>query len=199
MVGLEKIIAGIKEDYDNECREIIENADKRGKGIISRAEENGKSFYDSFVAEAQTEAEQIIMKQRSACEQKKKQATLGVKVDLVNATLNKLILALEELPETEYFNLVEKLIKQNAISGKCNIKMNSKDRNRLSDEQKESIADVLLSCGSECDFSDEDVDIGGGVILDYGNIEVNCSFRDVIESDSDIYKEKINEILFVGR
>ena len=55
---------------------------------------------------------------------------------------------------------------------------------------------ALAAKGAECTLSEKPENIASGIFLDYGNIAIDCSFESVIEEKSDIYKEKISEIIF---
>ena len=96
----------------------------------------------------------------------------------------------------EYFDTVIKIAGDNALKGECTVYPCKADMSRLPSDFESKISDVLKEKGATCVLSEEGADIPSGLILDYGNIAVNCSFEAIIEENSDYYKEKISEIIF---
>ena len=82
------------------------------------------------------------------------------------------------------------------MSGKCTASLCEKDLGRMPSDFEENLKKALAAKGAECTLSEKPENIASGIFLDYGNIAIDCSFESVIEEKSDIYKEKISEIIF---
>jgi V/A-type H+/Na+-transporting ATPase subunit E len=196
MTGLDKIIGKINADSESECNAIIENAKTKCDKIIAEGEKNGKALADKIIADAKAQADKTIAIAKSGAAQQTRQSLLAAKVDVINETLDKVAQSLKTLPADLYFKAVIKLAADNAIKGDCSVKLNSEDHLRLPADFEEKISDALKSKGANCKLSSEPANINSGVVLDYGEIVVNCSFEAVIEENAEEYKEKISKILF---
>lgn len=196
MTGLDKILNKINGDSAAKVEAINENAEKQCAQLLAQAEENGKKLAAKIEANARKESENIISMARSGAEQIEKRAVLAAKVEAVNSVLTKLLASLLALPDSEYFAAVLKLAGDNAMSGNCVAKLSSRDLARLPFDFEKSLVEELAKKNAACELSKEPADIGSGIILIYGDIEINCSFEAVIEANADIYKAKINEIIF---
>ena len=66
----------------------------------------------------------------------------------------------------------------------------------MSSAFENKLSSVLAEKNASCVISKEPADIEGGLMLIYGDIEINCSFKAIIEAESDTLKAKINDIIF---
>ena len=196
MTGLDKILNKINGDSAARVEAITENAEKQCAQIMAQAEEDGKKIASKIEADARKESENIISMARSGAEQTEKRAVLAAKVEAVNSVLKELLTSLLALPESEYFSAVLKLARDNAMSGECVAMLSSRDLARLPSDFDKKLAAELAEKKAACVLSKEPADIESGIILIYGDIEINCSFEAIIEANADIYKAKISEIIF---
>ena len=196
MTGLDKIINKINEESESECSAIIKSAQAKAAEIIAAGEKSGSETAGKIIAGAKDEAEKIIEIAKSGAEQQTKQALLGAKVEVLDEAIAKAVEALKTLPDELYFKAVIKIAAANAMAGKCKAGLKSADHLRMPADFEADLARALEAKGAQCTLSSEPSDIGSGIILDYGNIAVNCSFESVVEEKSDDFKLKISEILF---
>lgn len=196
MSGLEKIIEKINEDSKTRCDEIIASANNQRDNIIAQAEKNGNNSADAILKDAEAEAEKMVSMAESSAKQYVKRAALAARVEVINDALSKVLDNVKNLPVDGYFNAVVKAASDNAIEGKCIAKLNKDDLARVPSGFAEKLSEELKKKGAECTLSDETVGIGSGIVLCYGDIEVNCSFEALIEAESDSYKETISKIIF---
>lgn len=196
MTGLEKIIEKINADSESLKSSVIASAEEAGKKIILDAENQGKTLAVEIKRKADADAENIIAMANSAANQSTRQTVLKAKVEAVNETLAKLLSQLGNLPDDKYFETVIKLAGESAIKGECTAYPSKKDLGRLPSDFEDRLNKALGAKDAKCVLSKDGADIESGVLLDYGNIAVNCSFEAVIEENSDYYKEKISEIIF---
>lgn len=196
MTGLEKIIGKINSESEQRSNDIIAAAKKQCENTEVQARENGKKIAADIEKEAAAQAENILMVAKSGIAQQTRQTVLAAKVEAVNETLDELVSALVSLPSEEYFPAVIKLAAENAMPGECKAMLCKKDLKRLPADFATKLDSALSAKGVRASISDEPADINSGILLDYGNIAIDCSFEAIIEEESDLYKEKISEIIF---
>ena len=196
MTGLDKILEKINSDSDLICSGIEARAKKQCEEIAAKAEKDGAELALKAEKKAVSDAEIIITMAESSASQISRQTLLSAKVEAVNETLSSLISALCALPADKYFPAVVRLAGDNAMPGKCTAFVGKRDLERLPADFGKDLKEALAEKGAECVLSDKPCEIESGVFLDYGNIAIDCSFEAVIEENSDIYKEKISEIIF---
>ncbi len=196
MNGIDKIISKINDDSAARCAFIIDKAQKECDEIIAKAKADGEKLEAQLLENAEKESASVIAMAKSGASQISRQNLLAARVDLISDTLAKLLERMKSLPEEEYFSALIKLACENAMKGKCIAKLSSEDNNRIPKGFGNKLADALREKGTECVLSAEPADISSGILLVYGDIEVNCSFDAVIEEKSDYLKAEISEILF---
>ena len=196
MTGLEKILEKINTDSGLLCSDIEARAAKECEKIAAAAKEKEKAIAAEAEKKAVADGEAVIRMAESAASQISRQTILTAKVEAVNETLAKLIEALRNLPADKYFPAIIKLAAENAMSGKCTASLGEKDLGRMPSDFEENLKKALAAKGAECTLSEKPENIASCIFLNYGNIEIDCYFESVIEEKSDIYKEKISEIIF---
>lgn len=196
MTGLDKIISRINADSESECNAIIDAAKVKCDKIIADGEQSGKALADAIIADAKQQAEKTVAIAQSGAAQQSRQSLLAAKVDVINETLDKVVEVLRTLPADLYFKAAIKIAADNAMAGECLVKLNSEDHLRLPQSFEGDIARALEAKGAKCKLSSEPANIGSGLVLDYGEIVINCSFEAIVEENADEYKAKISEILF---
>lgn len=196
MNGIDKIISKINDDSAARCAFIIDNAQKECDEIIAKAKADGAKFEAELLENAEKEAASFIAMANSGAAQISRQNLLAARVSLISDTLAKLLERMKGLPSEEYFSALIKLASENAMKGSCIAKLSSNDNGRLPKDFAEKLSAALYEKGAECTLSSEPAAISSGILLVYGDIEVNCSFDALIEEKSDYLKTRIGEILF---
>ncbi len=196
MTGLDKILGKISADTQSECEAVIKSAEKKCEDIIAQGKADGEKAADEIINSAKLQAEKTVEIAQSSAEQLIKQNLLKAKVDVIGETLTQVLSELRNLPEGEYFDAILKIAGDNAMSGKCTAKLSAADNERLSANFEQKLVTALSAKGAECTLSKENASIDSGIILDYGDIVINCSFEAIVEENADEYKEIISRILF---
>lgn len=95
------------------------------------------------------------------------------------------------------FEVLPKLVRQNALSEPAVIKLNSNDLARLpADFQKKASDAAANGAGAEITVSNEPANITGGFLLIYKGIDMNCSFDAIFEDAIDSLRDVAGDILF---
>lgn len=196
MTGLEKIISKINSDGKERCDSAEAAAAAECDKIIAAAQESGKASAAAIIAAAEKESEQIIAVAKSGIAQQERRTLLTAKVEAVNETLAKLLSAMKNLPEKEYFAAIIKLAAGSAMKGECTALLGSADLARLPADFEARLCSALSEKGSACSLSKEATAIESGIVLVYGDIEVNCTFEAVIEANAEELKAQIGKMIF---
>ena len=196
MTGLEKILDSIRADGDARSAAVREAAQKDCTRILEEAVKRADAQAAALTEKAQAERESILALAQSGAAQQKRQTLLAAKVALLNETLDDLLQTMLQLPAEEYFNAVIKLAAENAMAGECTARLNARDLARCPKGFEFALASALKTKGATCTLSSDIANIRGGVVLVYGDIEINCAFEALVEAKADALKAQIGEILF---
>ena len=120
----------------------------------------------------------------------KKKKILIAKQEIIDGILEDTLKYLGNMDDSEYFAIIEKMIVKYTGEDAGEILFNAKDLARIPDSIKNLIKQKNLT------LSEETVDISGGFILSYGNIDENCSFDGLFLALREPLQDKIGQILF---
>ena len=195
MSGLEKIIDKINADCKIECDSIISNAENKAKKLIDEKVLVANEEAEKIIAKAKEQCALTDEKARNGAELLEKKIKLQVKNEIITEIIENAKTALKGLSDKEYFAIIEELIIANAGKGEGVLKFSSKDLERLPKDFEKTI-NAKLTDGKTVKVSDMPLDIQGGVVLSYEDIEENCSFDALIETNIDTIRDKLNTEIF---
>ncbi len=195
MSGLEKIIQKIELDCKTECDGIIANAEAEAKEILDSASREAELIGAEIVDAAMKENEKELAFVNSKAELDRKKGILAVKIDIVNSVIKTALSKLKELPDEEYFEKITALVLKYAQNGSGTLCFSKRDLGRIP-AGYELCLNGKLSDGFSLKISSEPVDIDGGFILVYGDVEQNCSFDALLASSTDEIKDELYGLLF---
>ncbi len=194
MNGLDRILEQIKNDSDNAVKKIKDEADNAVRADQERISKETAKTIEEIAARTKAECADIEKRGESSAALVKKQATLAVKQSIISDMIQKAHARLLSMPDDEYFDLIEKMIKTNAHAGeKGSVKFNSNDIKRMPQSFK---AELAALSGGGLTLSEETAGIDGGFILVYGGIEENCSFDAVFSEKHDELQDEVYSLLF---
>ena len=187
MTGLEKILDRIKAESEASVNSIIAEAEEKCREIIKSAENQAEIAVSDCKNRAEEECRQLADRAKSSAEHIRAQNLLRSKRDIIDEVIIDAEKSLLGLSDREYFDVMAKLFEQN-ISGTGEIIFNEADKKRLP-------ADFDLK-GHK--LSDKCGDFSGGFVLDYGDIEINCTVSALFEGAYEELSDTVNGILFRG-
>ncbi|MCF0141806.1 MAG: hypothetical protein HUJ75_00345 [Parasporobacterium sp.] len=195
MSGLDKIIEHIEGQATQAARQTEASAREEADRIISA--EKGKADAQVSAVNKQAEANVLAANKRiqSAAELKEKRMILEAKQAEIDKVLKAASEYLKGLGDAEYFDIIYKMIPRYAAGKKGEICFNEKDLSRLPADFQDKLK-AAQGGKDDLTLSSTPVKIDGGFILDYGDIEENCSFDDLIEASKEDLQDKIGRILF---
>lgn len=194
MSGLDRIIEKINADSLASCREITDQAQKRAQDIVSDADERAEQVYAEIIADAEKKAQSIMTMSEANVSGIARRAELSAKVEAVDAAIEAAYNAMCDMGADEYFAALEKLAVRNAGNGEGELRLSKRDLDRVPSGFADRI-NAALTDGS-VKLSGQSADIDNGFILVYGDIEMNCTFRALINEQKDIVREKVCGVIF---
>ena len=196
MAGIEKITGAILADADKESAGIISAAEESAKKLIDKASQD----CDSFLAAANDRLDKKLAgenkKTVSQCEQAERLILLETKQEIIDSMIVKAKAKLLILEKEEYFDNLLKLLEKQAQSEKGVLLLNKKDLDRMPSDFSEKVNQVATKKGGMIDISQDTVDIDGGFILKYGNIEINSSFDALFDENKEELTDIVNNLLW---
>ena len=194
MSGLDRIIEKINADSLASCREIADQAQKRAQDIVSDADELAEQVYAEIIADAEKKAQSIMTMSEANVSGVARRAELSAKVEAVDAAIEAAYDAMCDMGADEYFAAIEKLAVRNAGKGEGELRLSKRDLDRVPSGFADRI-NAALTDGS-VKLSGQSADIDNGFILVYGDIEINCTFRALVNEQKDIVREKVCGVIF---
>ena len=194
MSGLDRIIEKINADSLASCREIADQAQKRAQDIVSDADERAEQVYAEIIADAEKKAQSIMTMSEANVSGIARRAELSAKVEAVDAAIEAAYDAMCNMGADEYFTALEKLAVRNAGKGEGELRLSKRDLDRVPSGFADRI-NAALTDGS-VKLSGQSADIDNGFILVYGDIEINCTFRALVNEQKDIVREKVCGVIF---
>ncbi len=182
MNGIEKIIARIESDSQEECRRILEHANEQAEQIIDSGEQAAKREYESTVAAGQKSAEERRLRLLGSAESEAKKLILASKQKMLDSAYERAMEMLCNYPQKVEF--LAKLACCASVSGSESVVMNPDDRQKIGSEVVELANEMLAKEGktASLSLSDSTREIRGGLYLSDGNIETNCTFETLVNA-----------------
>lgn len=196
MNSLDRITEKIVNDNRRETELIAKNSEKKCDGILADAKKSAEELYAEKIKKAEKKAKSIAEKACSAVEREKAVSILKTKNDELARVLKTALDEFKNLPDNEYFDIIEKLAVKYSREGKAVMRFGKKDTERLPNGFEDRINTAVKQNNAEIEISKIPCDIDSGFILEYGKILWNCSFDALSAEFSDIIRDETRRILF---
>lgn len=193
--GLEKIIEKINEENIRECENIEKKARQKAEKIIADEIESAKADAEKIIAKAKAEAALNDEKAKSGSLLLEKKIRLEVKNKIIAETTNKIKENLKSLPADEYIKIVEKLVLSYAKDGEGVLKFSKDDLKKLPTDFEKKLNSALPEKAT-VKIDEAPLNADGGFILSYDDIEENCTFDALIDTNIDAIRDVLNAKLF---
>lgn len=195
MNGLEKIIEKINEECAKNCAVINEKAKQTAKEAEEEYVGNAKREADKIIEKAKVQCDLTAQKAKSGAALLEKKIRLQVKNKIINNYIKDAKTALINMPDDEYFEMIAKLVGSYAKEGEGVLKFSEADLKRIPSDFEMTLNGALKS-GAIVKISDTPIDTDGGFILSYDDIEENCTFTALIETNLDTIRDRLNCEIF---
>lgn len=195
MTGLNKIIDKISQDSVAKCDGIIFDANNEATKIKNAAIAQGDAQKQEIIKEAKAKASAIIEMANSSASLEIRKNLLATKVEILNDTIDSAYEQMKAMPDKEYFVAIYALVKKYAQNMQGVMVLSQKDLDRKPKDFEKKI-NAQLPKDAILEVSNKPANIGEGFILIYGDVEINCTFKAIIEDSRDELKDKIYDMIF---
>lgn len=195
MTGIEKIVKKIYEQSQHNCDEILAQANLRVKEIIAEARSEAARQSEEIIRDAQEKAKKKAVVAKSTSESITRNRYLEIRNAILNDIISAAYLEIEKIPDEEYFAMLKKLVIKNVLQGECEMQLSGFDLGRLPGDFEMSINMEIFEKGA-VHISYTPADIENGFILNYGDIQVNCSLKAVFDENMERLKDMLSTALF---
>lgn len=193
MNSLENINKKILEDAQRETDLILEKTAQKVKEILTQADETAKEICSKAADEAQKASLTEAEKASSAAKQQCSQRILAFKIEQIQRTLDQAAQRLHAMDRNDYFTTLVKIAAANALKKDGVMLMSARD---LTDKPADFEKRVSQATGTSIKIGDRPAEIGDGFIMVYGDVEIDCTFDELIHTKRDELRDLVNDMLF---
>ena len=195
MNGIEKITARIEQDARAEMEAALEQARHKAEEITLRYGAQAAAEAEKAAEAGRKAAQQRFERLEGAADMEAKKTILAAKQAAIEKAFEKAEETLLGLPDGEYADLLAKLAAGSAKSGRGEIILNSRDRDRVGADVVKK-ANQLLQGRGELTLADDVGEMEGGLVLRSGKVEVNCAFETQLRILRDTMAAEVAKVLF---
>lgn len=196
MRGIEKIAAQIIGEAEEKKAAIYEEIQHKIDELNAKTDEEIKAELERINDDTLREEGTLEELAGLAAQQKRRQAALSAKQEVIGEIINEAYERLLNLEDEKYFAVIKKMLEDNVLSEKGEIIFSARDRQRMPKDFEDVIKNAALEKGGELVMSDEIRSIDGGFVLVYGGIEENCTFKAMLEASREELHDMVNGKLF---
>ena len=196
MAGIDDILNIIENQQKQTEQSIISVAEKKAAAIKKDGDEKAAKAYEEYIKRADEQADRDFENACKSADAEMKRRILACKVKCIDSVIDKTVLKLRNLPDKEYFALLERLAGRLIRKGEGVISLSEKDLKRVTADFEKNLNKIAEKSGGSISLSDIPADIDDGFVLSYGLISENCSFRAIMEADKDSVRDTAARVLF---
>lgn len=193
MNGLDKIIAQIIAEAKAQADSIIGEANQKAAEILEKGQAEHEEWKRRFDETTEQECLEMINQAKSAGRQDRRRALLLARGQVIDEIVAEAKAKIESLPDKEYFDLLFRLFEKNALPQDGVIRFSPADYKRIPDDFLERCRQVFP--GNTLRLTGDMEDIHNGFVIEYGKILQNCSIDSIFESERQLLRDKVNEVL----
>lgn len=195
MAGIEIIIEKIKSNSDKTCLQILNIAKQDSLNILEKAEQEGKEEYQKILESAKEKAKEKVLEKRNEIQKTSSKTIETAENEAITYAVEAVLKTLRTLEVPYYFALISRLIVKNAKAGIGKLYFNETDLKRLPKKFVEQINQRLTE-DKNIVLSEKSMELEDGFFLEYENEQLNCSFKSVLDSNSEEITAIISKIIF---
>lgn len=197
MTGLDKILKAIEAQADAVAGTVIAEAQKEADEILAAAKLEAEQKCAQIAEKSDADVKAILARGESAAALQERKVLLDAKQQIISNIIAEARKKLANLPETEYTDILLKMVKKYAHKKPGKILFSSSDKNRLPKDIETRLKAALADKeGADLTVCEEYAPLEGGFLLIYGDIEENCSFDAMFAEAREELSDKVNSFLF---
>lgn len=198
MIGIEKVTGRILSEASADAKKIIAQAEEKCNEISAAADEKISALNAAVHEEISEEGESIVSRAKSSASMQVRNILLSAKCRSLDAAFDAAVDAIIALPDEEYMKFMLQIsadaVKSEPAGTKCTLSLSKSDIGRLGQNIVTAFNNAFP--GYEFGFSEIPAKIRGGVLLDFGDTDVDCSVETVIAQSRPSLEGRVCTILF---
>ncbi len=198
MTGTEMIKTKILEDARKRASEAEEQARREAQEILDKAASEAGQKRAEILKKADSDSQEIYRRLLSTAALEGRKELLRAKQDMIEATFQRALEKVANLPDLEYERLMEDMVVKAATGGGDELLLTTKDAQRLGNEFLNKVNKRLQTAGMNGNIvlSKDNIRASGGFILRSGDIEINSTLEIVSEMLRPELENEVVKILF---
>ena len=211
MNGIENIIARIQEDAQKEVNEILTRAQTEADAISAKYAAIAKEECDVILEKGKKAADDRTLRLQGVAGLEARKMLLKTKQEMIELAFREAEAKLNALSGDDYVETLARLAVTAAQTGNEEIVLSASDREKYGKavvsransllNEDEGIARLITAAGKKLrgegmKLSDDVREISGGLILKDGNLEVDASFKTIVNQMRDTLSGDVAAILF---
>ena len=198
MNGIEKITDRIAVDTDRDTKALLDQAKKQAAEIQASYTAMADSEYNQQVARGKTEAAERVERLGGVAQLEARKLRLAAKQEMLEKAFDQALSKLLALPEDQYVSLLAKLAAEGSTTGKEALVFSVADRPRYGKRVVIAANELLVAAGktAELTLSEESREFTGGLYIQDGKIENNCTFPTIVRMLREQMAGEVAQVLF---
>ena len=172
MKGIENIAQRIREEAQQEAKDLVTQAEQKAAEARAAADREAGALRETLRKEGEAEAARQYDLLLAAEETEDRKQLLGAKQELVARAFQRAVEQLCALEDEPYAQLLARLAASAAETKQEQIILNERDKARVG---ARVVEEANRLCSGSLTLAEECRPIVGGLILSQGKIEVNCA------------------------
>ncbi len=194
MDGLTKILSKIDEDNKAAVSALLAEEEARALEEVQQIQTAAQTQVNQILTQAKASCAHIAQTGEAACEALKKQEQLDVQSEIVQEWIQAALKTITAMKAKTYFSLLRPLLIQRSQKGTGILRLNRKDCNRIPENFLEELNESLAA-DCHIELADTPVEINGGFILSYGDVDENCTLSALLEEHYDEIRDSLFTLL----
>ena len=198
MNGIEKITQRIAADNQKEIEALLGKAQAEAKEITAGYKEKAQADYDEALRQGKADADYRVERMSGVAQLEARKLKLSAKQEMLDKAFDAAMGKLLAMPEEEYAALLTDLAVSGVSTGKEALIFSVKDRPRYGKRVVIAANEKLEAMGrtAELTLSQESREFEGGLYIQDGNIENNCTFSTILRILREQMAAEVAGILF---
>ena len=211
MNGIENIIARIEKDTQNEVNEIIARAEAEAAAISAKYSEIANAETQAILEKGKKNADDRTLRLQGVAGLDARKMLLRTKQEMIDLAFCEAETRLTALSGDDYVETLARLAASATQTGSEEIILSASDREKYGKDvvsrtnsllnEDEGIARLITAAGKKLRgegvrLSDEVREISGGLILKNGDLEVDASFKTIVNQMRASLEGDVAKILF---
>lgn len=195
MSGLEIMLKTIREEAAAQAQAMLDQAKADASQFLDQAQEASNASCEAILEESRRQAADIRQRAQAQGELQRRRGLLERKQQLLEQTAQAAREGILALPQEEYFSLLIGLAARSAEPGRGVMFLSPKDIERLPPGFAAQL-NAALPQGAALEVSSSPRHMDGGFVLQYGDVEQNCSLAALFDELREAILDEAREALF---